>query len=128
MDFADRFFIMYCNHVSYQLVGCIDHNCMHSCSLQVCGRTQAWRKHLHTGVVICFNLINNVKSNSKPIQQTFTCLKSTTKILKKCGACSKLTIKLTSKASIWCHYCYFWTYFTPFFSTPIFDLEKENAC
>ena len=42
-----------------------------------------------------------------------------------CKICSKLS---TSSTSVWCPFCWLWTYFTPFSSVSIADYEQVNVC
>ena len=42
----------------------------------------------------------------------------------RCQVYSKLTIK----TPFWCHYCYFWYYFTPFSSVSILNFEHAITC
>ena len=35
--------------------------------------------------------------------------------------------RTTSKTSLWCFYCYLWTYFTAFSSITIVDFEEVNV-
>ena len=46
---------------------------------------------------------------------------------KSCDICSKLTIKAVLLTSLWCLYCWFWTYFISFSSVSIVDFEQMLA-